>query len=384
MNRRRIIIIALAILILALVGTGLYWFLGGSSDPADETAGNLPEIGGEFEVSEEGPDEDEILLAEATIPGESVAAYRALGDDVVVMVHKDGTIDRVVSSTVTALSAKPVDNFASASFSRDGSRILVLTGNQPRSQVNIFEVSSATWRVIPGTFRDATWGPTGSQLATLTPDPATGKTAVAIYDAATGRTVRTLAVLALGDVSVSWPSPQKIVVSDRPIAASKGSAWTVDTATGRVALAARGNLGFSAVWNKDASAGIAFQSSAQLFGGRTKLYEGGLESAVLSFTTIPEKCTFFDMPASESSTTPFVICGVPREQGELQTRRLPDSYLRREFFSDDVLVGVNLETRTVDFTISTPTSVDATDLQVIGTTVYYLDRADGQVFKSEI
>ncbi len=380
MNRRRIIIILVLLLVLALIGLAGYWLLGGSSGAGD-AAGNLPEIGGEFNPADPGNGE---FLAEATIPVSDIAAYYVYADESVVAVHRDGTIDRVASTTVTSLSNKPVENFASASFSGDGSRILVLTGNQPRTQVNIFEVASATWRVVPGTFRDATWAPSGSQLATLTPDTATGKTAIGIYDTALGRTVRTVVALALGDVAIDWPNAQTILVTDKPNYQSAGSTWAVDVASGRVTIAARGKLGYAAKWDDAAQTALAFQANQYRSGGRTKLIVGGIEQAVLSFTTIPDKCTFFGMPTGEDEETPYVVCGAPRDQDDLQRKTLPDAYYRKEFFSDDVLVGVNLETRSVDFTIATPAPVDATDLQVVGSTVYYLDRITGALYKSAI
>jgi|GEM_PF-5339225 len=383
MNRRRIIIIILLVVILGLLGMGIYWILGGRSDASDETAGNLPEIGGDFDVADDLPAQD-TDLEKARLPGTSIAAYHAFDDGVVVTVHRNGTIDRIASTTVTALSAKPVDGFASASFSGDGTRILVLTGNQPRTQVNVFEIETASWRVIPGTFRDATWAPAGSRLAILTPDPATGKTAVALYDAENGKTIRTLAALALGDVSVSWPSQGTVIVADKPNNRSTGSAWSVDVESGRVSLAARGKEGFSAIWNEEANKALAFQANAIGTGGRTKLIEDGIERAVLSFTTIPEKCVFSSLASSASSTTPFVMCGVPRDQRNLQNLVLPDAYYRKAFFTDDVIVGVNLETRTVDFTIAPPASVDAVSLQVVGTSVYYLDRSSGTLYRTEI
>lgn len=381
MNRRRIILVAVLIVTIALIGVAAYLLLGNRSGAGSEVDGNLPEIGGNVDI--EGQDSD-VSVVEATIPVTNVSAYRAFAGDVVIAVHRDGTIDRVASSTLTGLSNKPIENFASASFSGDGSRILVLTGNQPRTQVNIFEVASASWRVIPGTFRDAVWAPTGNQLATLTPDAVTGKTAVGIYDAATGKTVRTVAVLALGDVSISWPNSKTIIVSDKPNRNSAGSSWAIDVASGRVTVAARGKLGYAAHWDSSAQLALAFQANVYGTGGRTKLIAGGVEQALLSFTTIPDKCTFFDMPGSGSSTTPFVICGVPREQEELQRWNLPDAYYRKELFTDDVLIGVNLDTRTVDFTIGPPLRVDATKLQVLGTTVYYLDRRSGALYKNDI
>jgi hypothetical protein len=381
MNRRRIIIVLILIVVLGLISLAGYWLLGGSSGSGD-AAGNLPEIGGEFDPAE---NVDPEALAEATVPVANIAAYHVYEDGSIIAVHRDGTIDRVVEEDVTSLSNKPVEGFASASFSGDGSRILVLTGNQPRTQVNIFETESATWRVVPGTFRDATWAPTGSQLATLTPDPTTGKTAIGIYDAANGRTVRTIVALALGDVSIDWPNAQTILVSDKPNQRSNGSTWAINVSSGVVSVAARGKLGYAARWNDAAQSALAFQANQYRSGGRTKLIVDGVEQAVLSFTTMPDKCAFFDMPMGEDEFAPYVVCGVPRDQDDLQRKNLPEAYYRKEFFSDDVLVGVNLETRSVEFTIATPTTVDATDLRVVdGSTIYYLDRATGALYKSTI
>lgn len=381
MNSRRIIIVVIAILILGLFALGAYWLLRDPASPGEEAAGTLPEIGGEVALNEAAIPAE---VAAATVPVTDVAAYRAFPDGTVIAVRGDGTISRIASTTVSALSATPVANFASASFSGDGTKILVLTGTQPRTQVNIFDVPTAAWRTVPGTFRDAAWGPRGTLLAILTPDPTTGKTAVGIYDAALGRTTQTVVVLALGDVAVSWPAPGAILVSDKPHARSTGSTWRIDVATRRVTLAARGGRGHAAVWNGDARSALALQAGVNGRGGRTVLVTDGVERAALSFTTIPDKCSFVALPGAGSSTTPYAVCGVPRDQDELQRRLLPDAWHRREILTDDVIVGVNLSTSEVDFTIAPPAVSDATQVQVVGTTVYYVDRATGALYHQEI
>jgi hypothetical protein len=378
MNRNRILIVLAGITILALVGLGLYLLLRKTGNAGD-TSGNLPEIGGNF--ASLTPDTTD--LQKSIVPLENISAYHASSDGTVVAIHRDGTISQS-SDKIVSLSSVPVADFASASFSGDGRKILVLTGQQPRSQVNIFDVATASWRVIPGTFRDAVWAPSGSLLATLTPDTKTGKTVVALYDTALGKTTQTLTTLELGDVSVSWPAPKTIIIADKPTSRSTGSAWAIDTATKKVTLAARGKLGFTAVWNDTATAGIAFQANTFGGGGVLKLLEGSIEKAKLAFVTIPTKCSFTGIPGAGSSTTPYVICAIPKDQDAFQKTELPDSWYRKQIYTEDVLVGINLSTSEVDFSISPPAVVDATQMQIVGSTIYYVDRASGQLYKSDI
>lgn len=378
MNRRRITIVAVGIAILAFIGIIAYLLLRSSSGDTD-TTGNLPEIGGDFaNLTPSSSD-----LASSTVPVETAVAYHAFADGTLIAVNREGKVSRVSGSSIASLSSAVIADFASASFSADGSKILVLAGRQPRNQVNIFDVATASWRVIPGSFRDATWGPKGVQLATLTPDEKTGKTAVALYDTNTGRTVQTLATLALGDVSIAWPAANTVMVTDKPNARSTGSAWAIDVTTKRVTLAARGKQGFSAVWDA-VGRGIALEGRQTGRGGVMSFYTAGTQTAKLAFATIPEKCTFASLQGAGSSTTPYVICAVPRDQDAFQRAELPDSWLRRQLFTDDIIVGVNLETRDVDFSIAPPLAVDATRIQLVGTTVYYTDRSTDRLYKSEI
>lgn len=380
MNFRRILIVLAGIVILAGLVFGA-WYLFRRASSSTETTGNLPEISGDIPVDATA---DASALVSSTISTDPVVAYRAYPDGSTVTVSPEGRVARIKDGAVVSLSEAPVSNFASASFSADGSRILVLTGVQPRSQVNVFEVSTASWRIVSGTFRDAAWAPRGSQLATLTPDPRTGKTSVAIYDAATGRTVQTLLSMAFGDVAVSWPAPGTIVVSDKPTARSVGSSWAIDIATKRISLLARGGKGFAAIWDDTAMKGISFESKPFGTGGTASIILNRTPAAKLSFTTLPEKCTFSSLPGAGSSTTPYVMCAIPRDQDGFQRSTLPDAWLRNAFYTDDVIVGVNLDTKTVDFTVVPPLAVDAVSLQVVGNDIYYLDRASKRVYRSAI
>lgn len=380
MNQRRIIIIAIGIAVLALIGVMTY-FITRDGGLLGDSAGTLPEIGADFaNITTSSPE-----LAEATIAFETVTAYRAFSDGSVIAVDREGKVSRISGTSLAALSSAVITDFASASFSPDGKKILVLTGRQPRSQVNIFDVDTASWRVIPGSFRDATWGPSGVRLATLTPDPQTGKTTIGIYDTATGRTVQTVTTLSLGDVSIAWPATNTIVVTDKPNSRSTGSAWTIDIPSKQIRLAARGKQGFSAIWDSSATRGIALETrTPEGRGGIMSLFNNGVATAKLAFATIPEKCTFASLPGAGETSTPYVICAVPQDQDSFQRAELPDSWLRREFFTNDIFVGVNLNTRDVDFSIAPPLAVDATRLQLVGTTIYYTDRITDKLYKSEI
>ncbi len=381
MNRRRILIILGALVILGILGAGTYFAVRTISSLNTDTSGSLPTIGGDFAtVTSTSSD-----IEKSRIPVELVNAYHPFPDGTVVIVHRNGTISRVDENTIASLSSSPIENFASASFSADGKKIMVLTGQQPRSQVNIFDTEIASWRVIPGTFRDAVWAPTGTNLATLTPDPKTGKTTIGIYDTVKGKTTQVLATLNLGDTSIAWPSKDTLIISDKPNHLSTGSAWSLSIPTKRIALVARGKQGFSAIWDRNASNAISFQTNTFGTGGGLRLISGGVEKARLAFITIPDKCAFTTLPGASSSSIPYVICAVPRDQDSLALKQLPDAWYRKEFFTDDVLIGINLETNEVDFTIAPPINgIDATKLQVIGTTVYYVDRATDQLYKSDI
>lgn len=379
MLRRRLLIILIGLLVIGALGAGAY-YLGRATGLIGDSSGTLPEIGGDFAQVETMPTD----LIASTIPLEPVAAYHAYEDGSIVSVQRDGSVSRRSGTNVTSLSSAAIPGFSTASFSGDGSRILVLTGTQPRSQVSIFTTGTASWRTIPGSFRDAAWGPRGTQLATLTRDEKTGKTVVALYDTATGRVAQTLATLALGDVSIAWPAADTVIVTDKPNSRSRGSAWAIDIPTKKISLLARGKEGFDALWDKTGRTGIAFEAKGFGTGGTATLYKGPVPAAKLAFTTLPEKCAFADLPNGASSTEPYLICAVPEDQDAFQRFELPDAWLRRQALSTDVIVGVSMETRDVAFSIAPPLPMDVSRIQVVGTTVYYTDRASDLLYKSDI
>lgn len=379
MNRRRLLIIILGLLVIALIGGFIYWYRYGTS--SGDTSGSLPDIGAGFNQFQPTT----TTLDEAVVPIDGLIAYYAYPDNSVIGVRRDGVILRVVGDTPSTLSDTKITNFASASFSADGSQILVLSGQQPRVQVNIFETASASWRVIPGSFRAAAWSPKGNQLAILTPDAKTGKTSIALYNPETGKTVRTIATVGFGDVSISWPASNTIIVQDKATARSVGAAWAIDVPTGKITLAARGKQGFTGLWGPTGKEAIAFQSNpATGRGGSLRMFVDAIDRGAFAFTTIPDKCTFFSLAGSGNSTIPHVICGVPSEQEKFLVNTLPDAWYRQAITTSDNLIGINLETREVDMTIAPPLPTDITNVRVVGNQVYYTDRVSGALYHAEI
>lgn len=380
MNRRRLIIIALGVAILGLVILVAYLF-NRNRQSSQESDGSLPEIGGDFsQIAQTDVSDD---LASSTVPLGPVIAFHASQDGSVIAVHRDGTIDQVNGTARITLSSNALNDIAYASFSADGSKLLVVRGREPRGQISIFDVANASWRVIPGAFRAVTWSPRGNQLGVLVADTKSNKTAVNILDT-NGKLVSSLVSLALGDVGISWPAQNTVIVYDRPNAYSGGSAWAIDVTTKRVSFAARGNEGFDAVWDRTGRQGLAFEARIPGFGGSLSLLAGSAPVARLAFVTIPEKCTFADISTGASSSQQYAVCAVPRDQDAFQRYELPDAWLRHQIVTDDVIVGVNLDTKRIDFTVSPPLTIDASRLQVVGNTVYYTDRVSDKLYKSDI
>jgi hypothetical protein len=369
MYRRRILLVLAIVILIGLIAIAAYLIKNRSSSDSD-TTGTLPEIGADFASIE--PDES------------NLAAFHASEDGTVVSMSREGKVTRTNGLSVISLSASPIADLASATFSNDGSKILVLIGGQPRSEVNIFDIETASWRVIPGGFRGATWSPRGSQIAALIPNEKNGKTSIAIYDAGTGRTVQTVTSLALGDAAISWPAAGTIIVSDKPNAFSQGSAWAIDVASRRVTLAARGGNGFDAIWDSSGRNGISIEGRIPGRGAILRIISDYIPTAKLAFATVPQKCVFASLSTSGTSTRPYLICAVPRDQDAFQKLELPDAWLRYEAFTDDILIGVNLDTKQVDFSIAPPLPLDATRLQVVGNAIYYTDRVSDKLYRSEI
>jgi hypothetical protein len=379
MYRRRILLVLAIVILIGLIAIAAYLIKNRSSSDSD-TTGTLPEIGADFASIE--PDESN--LASSTVSSDPVIAFHASEDGTVVSMSREGKVTRTNGLSVISLSASPIADLASATFSNDGSKILVLIGGQPRSEVNIFDIETASWRVIPGGFRGATWSPRGSQIAALIPNEKNGKTSIAIYDAGTGRTVQTVTSLALGDAAISWPAAGTIIVSDKPNAFSQGSAWAIDVASRRVTLAARGGNGFDAIWDSSGRNGISIEGRIPGRGAILRIISDYIPTAKLAFATVPQKCVFASLSTSGTSTRPYLICAVPRDQDAFQKLELPDAWLRYEAFTDDILIGVNLDTKQVDFSIAPPLPLDATRLQVVGNAIYYTDRVSDKLYRSEI
>ena len=95
----------------------------------------------------------------------------------------------------------------------------------------------------------------------------------------------------------------------------------------------------------------------------------------LPFITLPEKCTIGDTN---------LYCAAPVNITDKIL--LPDDYLKKKFYSDDVIYEYALDKKSIRtiFRLSQDSAIDAINLKIIGDKLFFINRYDNYVYSIDL
>jgi len=343
-----------------------------------------------------------------------VMSFFVDGQNIAVLVQPDGQIVRVVNGEVSVLSSSAITNLREASFSYDGKRILAVFGDQSSPQASIFDILNKSWQPLSPGLKSPAWSPDDYQIVYLTSKG--GAAALTTLDTANPKAKpQELAKFHLQDVSLNWPTRNKIIISDRGSAFFAGSIWSFDAKTKTPTELTDSKPGLESVWSSKWEFGLALEADFNGLGGKLSLIDGtGKTLNDLAFLTLPSKCAF-DIQIQQPQTTPtkattstaknatstktptstvpaappakkFLYCAVPQDQNKLAASQLPDDYEKRAMFTTDDFFRINLnlgapEAGNIEPVFSgSGQNLDASNLKIFNQTIFFINRLDQKLY----
>lgn len=255
---------------------------------------------------------------------------------------------------------------------RDGSYVVVYFDSGTYA---LFTLATKAWRALPDGTTGVAFSPDGKKLALA--KESNGRTTLSSMTLGAARqTITTITSLALVDVVLWWPSPNRLFLVSRPASGVDGQAWYVDVQTKSLNYFSHGD-GLQLFFSQ-ASPYAAAQlvvgpdgSTAQM----TFLDASGSALSTMQFSTVADKCVF-------AMNGTQVFCALPRENDGGAHISLLDDYLQGGVYFHDSLYRISGK----DFSAVTPlltasdVNFDMVNFWATPTQLFFMNRLDHTLY----
>ncbi len=410
-----------AVIIIGVIGAVIYFLTRGNSQPGNQTgqAGSLPSstLNGGTAGQAAGGTLPAGSFAGSGTPFTATGVSNIIGTvpaldyfvdnrNNAVVIEPDGTVAGIANNNTDIISSSKIQNIISAAFSYDGAKLLVSFGDARDPQTSVFDINTKSWMALPTGMVSPRWSPADDRIAYLRSN-ANGTATLATLDASkTKNNITAVATLHVQDISLLWPSKNRILFYDRPSIYADGSVWSFDLQKKSLTPVIIGQRGLETIWsNTTTTMGLAFIGNASQYGGQLQLVDGfGNTIEQLRFLTLPPKCLFSMFSASQTasgtaqaasagntSTTaasstvnpPYLAlyCGVPRDQNALSSTRLPDDYEMGSLFTSDNIYRINTASGNIDTLFDDQSqNVDVSDMKIFNNALFFINRYDQKIY----
>jgi len=322
-----------------------------------------------------------------------IIGYAPLKNGGVRMVGTNGQVSLALpGEDAVTESSNALDRPSRAVFTHDGQKVVVLFGDPAAQQASLFDATAKRWSALPGKILSLAATPNDLRVAYTT--ETNGKTSIAILNLKDRTPIpSSLFTLSAIDLSLSWPSPNRIILSDRPSALFEGHLLSLSLPSLSLAPIQLDTRGSMALWNPSGENGILFSANTSMRGGSLMLIlPTGEAIRSFSFLTLPPKCAFGKISAAEaleiknatSSTADALVdalyCAIPLDQKKFRTARLPDHYLQKSLVTEDGFYRVSLLDGHVKKMFEPANPIDATSLRVASSSLYFINRYDQKLY----
>ena len=274
----------------------------------------------------------------------------------------DAGKENVVASSSFGVPVKSLQNI-------DGSKVIVLFDS---GTLAIFDTASKVWQALDSSISSFDFSPDGKSIVYIKPNGSQNS----IYTqniATTKKNLTLVATLNEQDLSVSWPSANIIVIMPKPSYQFYGQAWYFNLKNNTLNSLGSGQ-GLDYVFSKKANYGLQFISSDRSKVSVSIINDSGKKLADLPFYSLAEKCSF----AQDAETA---YCGIPVRYGT-DSPVLPDDYLKQAVFTNDAIYKIDLSSSILTKVVDSETvSIDAIDLRAASSTLLFVNRLDGMLYR---
>ena len=438
--KKTIIIVVAALIILVFVG--LYFLLAPKTIPGITVSqsGLLPNSGNQSGITGGNAIPATGTSTSTTPPANSISSDQVINyfettPGTIITVQPDGQINLIAGAESQTLSNITLADINSTAFSPHGSRILINFGTPSNPQTSIFNITLKTWTPLPMGMISPAWSRWDDRIAYLKQNGGGTETIAILNGLRPKAAPQALLTLHAQDLSVAWIDKTHLAVSTKPSAFYPGSLWSLDINSRVFYPEILNTNGLQTLWSgvaitNIAPPGLQFSSGAMGFGGNLSLINtSGNTVQNLTFDTLPSKCVFAVetstvaavpsaataagaspntpsgtsaapssttpsirtktaatvAPAATTTSTPYLYCGVPRNQSTLSFARLPDDYDQMALYTIDDVYQINLETGAITTVFNSPSqNFDVSKPKVFNNTFFFINRYDSKLYQMPI
>jgi hypothetical protein len=390
---RKFILILPIVLLAIIVGIGLYFlFSPATTTTTGGQTGTLPNAGIQSNpgsatgtVANGNPN---IGKNFGLISNEPVLDYFVNSANLVTAIEPSGKIVQISGGQVNTINSLLIQNIFTASFSHDGSKILVSFGDPTNPQTSVFDVTAKTWTPMSQGIMSPAWSPSDYRVAYYTVNNAIET--LATIDASKAKPApTTIMTIHAQDLALTWPTTNQLALATKPSSYAPGSAWLLNLKTKSLALIGMQVPGIDLLWQSQPTTptsslmGLQFVSTGSGLGGSLSLIDtSGNTIDQIKFLTLPSKCLFAATTATSSSVpSSYLFCGVPRDQDSLGIAHLPDDYLQMSLFTSDDIYRINLSNGAIDTVFNDATqNIDVSDAKFFNNMLFFVNRYDQKLY----
>ncbi|MDI6733955.1 MAG: hypothetical protein QMD50_00470 [Patescibacteria group bacterium] len=369
---RPIIKILIIAIILVIAGFIVYWIWNKITDQTEpptesqiptSTVPTIPPVGADLKLKKLS----DLTVFDFVISNAGEIFY--FSEDGKVLNAKEGSDIEILSQTVSAL------NFIEKA---PGSEKILAAFEDPKNPSwGIFDLIDKVWRPLPQEIINATWGEKSTELITLIKNK--NEINLSYLDVSKPQPAQKIIIkdFKLKDLKLVFKSPQTLLLIEKPSNEYLGRAWQLDLKKLTLNLIIGPEKGLVLKWSDDKSLALKFSSPDNLL-----VLDQNLKILTPPvFSTLPQKCAFV-------ASKKLIYCFVPQESTADSKFVLPDDYLMERLLTVDNLISLNLETDETTKIFSSgydPVSpVDVRNPQVLGNSIYFINRYDNYIYKLEL
>lgn len=363
MNKTWLILIA--VIGLAVLGAGVYFALNKDLTPAPvagpgETANiNIP-AQRESARQPEAVSGGEVFfswLAQASSSGEKHLFYLAPAGGI--YKYENGKEELISDGKSSVLAAKA---------SNDGKKILIKSGDSQALNWKFFDSDGGTWQTLKAGVLSADFSPDGKKIVFFS--TSNGRSDLIVKDLSSSRQTETKIIsLNQQDFDLRWLAPDYVFLAPKASSLYASEFWKINLKTKKISKVEGGlYFNWSAVFGRAVRLAKVNGQMVTDF-----IDEDFFPLVKFNFKTLPEKCLI----TGQSQ----VFCAVPKDENGFSSRALPDDYLKKNFYTEDSIIYLDLSDRSKSKIIyEGKTPFDAINLLSDGTHLYFINRYDEKLY----
>lgn len=261
--------------------------------------------------------------------------------------------------------------------SADGQQAIVAFGNAQRPQFSLFNGVDNSWRPMPLETVNLAWANSKNQLGDLAAliDTKNGVALETIDLSKTNSTnTKLINDLGLEDVEMAWSGNDMVVFTERPSFNYYGGAWALNLKDFKFKQIFKPEPGLITSWNQNSLLGLKFSVTLPNFYNLFLTDNQGAIIKRLPFATMPEKCL---------AEKDAAYCFVPKEISD--EWRLPDDYLQKSFYSNDLLYRIPTGEGEVRLLLdASQNNIDAINPQHVEDKLIFINRYDNRLYSFDL